>query len=358
MNKAFNWFILTIFSIGYETHLSRQIHLTEFVSQNDSYALLQNIDLAIENSKHLKLFGLGKTKEERKVVKKNKRKVFESKFSNIKNNTLLLLGANADGLGFGTGFFIKQDGLKNSGYMLTAYHVAKHFCNIPVESMTSWGNELQFDCQNFYALNDIAINIKTNSVNIKGKNPYKSNIKELLYFDKIHDIALFKVDFPKNFKPQKIKFEFDYKVESPWITDLYGKTALKYLKAFKLYSYSFPIETDEEGNVVNDLMKKKFSIGKFKKTDSFETEDKYGLIYAFRHSLQTSPGVSGGPIFLEDGRVVAVNFSFVLNRYYENIHVKCSKAKMERITKENYAIPSTFFKNIIVRINGEKNEKN
>lgn len=271
------------------------------------------------------------------------------------SNTVMIFGVNADGIGIGSAFAVKRNA--NKAIFVTAFHVMENFCNFPVEYSTQDITDpnlagKNIACKGVFTLNDLAINTINNKVQLDGKNPWKSKIAEVLYFDKVNDVVVFEIAIPETSKIKEIAVALDYKVSSPKFipSNLEVKDQQEVsLKKFDIFAVGYPSLYKTVDNIqVHDkgLITKRWSQGHFLGTKSFEGPEQLGLIKAFKHSLYSLPGSSGGPLSLNDGRIVGVNFSKILNSYYQRI-AGCSQAKKLVTEEDFFAIPSLNLKNAL-----------
>ena len=270
------------------------------------------------------------------------------------SNTVMVFGATADGIGIGSAFAVtKQD--EHSAIYLTAYHVIEKFCDIPNRpySEQTTVDDNAFSCQSLYVLNDIAIDTKTNQVANDGEHAWKSEIEEIIFFDKVSDVAAFRIRIPDQNRVTKTKVESTYEVDRPKFKDVNDK--LQPLTKFDLYTIGYPSAYKKADKVpVHDpgLIRKRWSRGQYIRTKTFESVSKLGFTHALKHGVYSLPGSSGGPMALPDGRVIGINFSMILNQYYRQRFGGCSR--LAKVTeKELYAIATVNIKQFLTLIPGD-----
>ncbi|MBI2522630.1 MAG: trypsin-like peptidase domain-containing protein [Bdellovibrio sp.] len=357
-----------LISFNYGIQQSQKVVKLEFYNQIDGRVIIQNIDKMLSDSQSNQIIladSLAPTdvydpsSKDKSLFKRNPKfftdtASFNPELKALWNNTIMVFGATADGIGVGTAFSIaKLD--EHTALFLTAYHVVEKFCDIPnrpySEQTTLEDNS--FSCQSLYALNDIAIDTKSNQVANDGEHAWKSEIEEVLFFDKVSDVAAFRIRIPDDNKLTMAKVESNYEVDKPKFNDINDE--LRPLSKFDLYTFGYPSTYKKVDKVpVHDpgLIRKRWSRGQYLRTKTFESQSKLGLTHALKHGVYSLPGSSGGPMALPDGRVIGINFSMILNQYYRHRFGGC--ARLAKVTeKELYAIATVNFKQFLTLIPGD-----
>ncbi|MBF0300987.1 MAG: trypsin-like peptidase domain-containing protein [Oligoflexia bacterium] len=258
----------------------------------------------------------------------------------IWNSTVMLLGATADGLGIGTGFIVKRLA-EDKGIIFTAYHVIEAFCDIPNNLVKAEG---AFKCKMLFALNNVAIDTKTNKVTYDGQDPWKAAVKKVIFVDKLNDFAAIEFSIPNNFKTEELKIVYDYDLKDPKIekkdikfvkkgrTNLIDAREIKKdfvkLRYFNIWSIGYPsIYKKADGNYVHDkhMIRKRWTDGSFEKFVSYETPDSLGFVKVFTHTQNMLPGMSGSAFCMSDGRIIGMNISLILNKSFQRRFGGCTK---------------------------------
>ncbi|MBF0361615.1 MAG: trypsin-like peptidase domain-containing protein [Oligoflexia bacterium] len=290
----------------------------------------------------------------------------------IWKSTIMLFGANADGLGIGSGFIVKRLA-ENKGVIFTAYHVVEDFCDIPRDEEKVEGAG-EFNCKMLFALNDIAIDTKTNKVSYDGQNPWKAAVKKVIYFDKLNDFVAIEFNIPADFQVEKLEMLYDIddinkpKVEKRDIEfvqvgrrNLIAAYELSRdyvrLKYFNLWSIGYPSTyKNDEGEYVHDkqLIRKRWTDGSYEKSVSYETPDELGFVKVFAHTQNMLPGMSGSALCMSDGRILGLNISLILNRSFQRRFAGCTKRMLLekiKISVPFYNISEYIEKNFEKKIN-------
>ncbi|MEK6626809.1 MAG: trypsin-like peptidase domain-containing protein, partial [Bdellovibrionota bacterium] len=366
-NILYIFLILSPILIGfnYDNYQTQKVVHLEFYNQVDGRVIIQNIDKMLSNSQPDQVVTADSlepadvydsSSKEKSLFKRNPKLFtdtasFSPELKALWNNTIMVFGATADGIGIGTAFsIVKLD--EHTALFLTAYHVVEKFCDIPNKpySEQTTIEDNAFSCQSLYVLNDIAIDTKTNQVANDGEHAWKSEIEEILFFDKVADVAAFRIRIPDDNKLSMAKIESNYDVDKPKFKDVNDK--LQSLTKFDLYTFGYPSTYKKVDKVpVHDpgLIRKRWSRGQYLRTKTFESQSKLGFTHALKHGVYSLPGSSGGPMALPDGRVIGINFSMILNQYYRHRFGGC--ARLAKVTeKELYAIASVNFKQFLTLI--------
>lgn len=270
------------------------------------------------------------------------------------NNTAMIFGASANGIGVGTTFMISKT-TANSALFVTNFHVIEAFCNVPAEEVFAEAttDEFKYECQSLFVLHDVAINTQNNQVQIDGKQPWKSEVTSLQSFDKRRDLAVFEITLPADFVATLTDVDSGYDLVKP----LFVKKEARLLpnlpaakasdsvamESLELYIISYSVPVVDGKNSAN-LIKKSWHRGAMEGLRAFENEQKLGLVPAIKHSVEVTPGSSGGPLVLSDGRIIGVNASLEIKQFY----VKHLFASRLETYISYYAIPTVFLAPLLI----------
>ena len=267
----------------------------QFISDLNTKQILASID-EITNDKYnanlslsLRSFFSFKKKNPLIEIPLNKINSSNTRLASAWNSTSMIFGAAADGVGIGTTFAVKklQDG---SMLFVTNFHVVENFCIIPqdITKDIDENNNQKYPCQALFVLHDIAINTKTNSAEVDGKSPWKSERNSLEYFDKQKDIAAFRIELPIDNDIEATTLENNYDLKTLLISRnnaekinpklppiIMEGIEMSPITAFSLYLVAFSIP---KANQV--LIQKQWFKGITEGSKTFENDKKLGFISA------------------------------------------------------------------------------
>ena len=247
---------------------------------------------------------------------------------NLWNNTAMIFGANADGLGVGTAFATEDLG-NGEALFATNFHVVEPFCDVPLDLITDrvQPGDLKYECKSLFVLHDVAINTTTHQTTVDGSHPWKSSVTSLLFFDKKHDLAIFKVSIPADFVITANKTETDNAADFAAKKPVYNN--------FDVYMVYYSVTTG--------MIQKNWQHGTIDSVRYFETDQKLGLFVAIKHTIDTGAGSSGAPLATADGRIIGVNASIEVNQFYSKSWWFWKKLETHL---SFYAIPALFLKGV------------
>lgn len=347
---------------------SKKIVNLQFFTALDGNKILSSVDEITKNEstgglKLKSIFKWGKNKPV--LIPLNQTNETNPELAKLWNNTGMIFGAAADGVGIGTTFAIKKlaDG---KAIFLTNFHVVEQFCQVPQDLDTDLvdTNSFKYPCDALFVLHDVAINTQTNTAEADGAHPWKSEVASLSYFDKKRDLAAFAIELPTDADIAANNIETDFELTNlliarnnaekidpklPPIT--INGVEKSPLTAFTIYlpAYSLPVQNDKTPTEVLWIKKEWFK-GTALGVQTFENDKKLGFIPALKHTIPVLPGSSGGPLALSDGRVIGINASVEIKQFYGHTgHLWWKKEKLETFSSF-FAMPATFVKDFLEKI--------
>ena len=300
--------------LGLTTFFISQLSFAASMSAADANEILSNTDLAIENNL---------TPEDTSA---NQLSAINPALGNLWNNTAMIFGASADGIGVGTTFAI-SDAVKGEALFATNFHVVEPFCEADEKD--------QYTCQSLFVLHDVAINTETKETVIDGSHPWKSEVTSLVFVDKLHDLVVFKVALPADFVMNTTKTVTDYDAKKPEFAAVPNSPLKTPINTFDVYMVSYSLDAG--------MIKKSWKQGRVDSVRYFENDQKQGLFIAIKHTIQTGPGSSGSPLAFVDGRIIGMNTSAEVNQFYAKSWIFWQKLETHL---SYYAIPTIFLKGV------------
>jgi hypothetical protein len=356
--------VLTLFIFNFQ---STKLQNLQFISDLDGKKILESIDRTIKEDEvvigdlNKSFLGIGK---HRKKITLDKINAENADLNNLWNSTVMIFGAASDGVGIGTGFAIKKIELGQI-YFITNFHVIEKFCETPSDVFidNDFENNNKFNCQSLFVLHDVKINTITNTAEVEGLHPFKTEVNSLQFFDKQKDIAVFKVDVPNTFEFHITKIENSFnlkelfilqvkaeKNDSQILADVVNGVKVFPLTAFNIYlpSYTVPSNSNDQSLA---WIKKDWHKGKILNSETYENEKKLGFITALRHDIDILPGSSGAPMALSDGRVISINTSKEVKQFYVKKGILWWRKNVLETHQSFFSMPITFINDFFVKLN-------
>jgi hypothetical protein len=368
MNNKILWSLIILICCSSINQPAKKIINLQFFTALDGKKILASVDemTTYETSNNLKLKSIFKWgKKKPKILPLNQTNDTNPELAKLWNNTGMIFGAAADGVGVGTTFAVKKlaDGKM---VFLTNFHVVEQFCQVPegVDSDLVENNSFKYPCDALFVLHDVAINTQTNTAEADGTHPWKSEVASLTYFDKKRDLAAFAIELPADadISANNIETTFDIgnlltprnnaeKLDPKLPPITVNSVEMSPLTAFALYlpAYSLPKQNEKNPSEVLWIKKEWFK-GAALGVQTFENEKKLGFISAIKHNIEVLPGSSGAPLALSDGRIVGINASIEIKQFYGHKGHLWWKKEILETYSFFFAMPATFVKDFLDKI--------